>query len=88
MFGITIEFLSGGRAETVYRLMLIRLTDDSFVDDLCLHLDRSGFIAQRAGGSMVEVSGTDGLQEGRQDIELHLAVWMATNPGVGAELVG
>jgi hypothetical protein len=68
--------------------MLIRLTDDSFVDDLCLYFHRSGFTAQRAGGSMVEVSRTDGLQEGRRDIELHLDVWRATNPGIGAELVG
>ncbi len=68
--------------------MLIRLTDDSFVDDLCLHFHRSGFTAQRAGGSMVEVSRTDGLPEGRRDIELHLDVWRAINPGIGAELVG
>jgi hypothetical protein len=65
------------------RLMLIRLTDDSLVDDLCLHFHRSGFTVQRAGGSMVEVS-----RSKARDIELHLAVWRATNPGVGAELVG
>jgi hypothetical protein len=53
------------------------------VDDLCLHFHRSGFTVQRAGGSMVEVS-----RSKARDIELHLAVWRATNPGVGAELVG
>jgi hypothetical protein len=72
------------------RLMLIRLTDDSFVDDLCLHFRRSGFTAQRAGGSMIEVSRSDAPspEQARREIELHLTVWRATNPGVGAELVG
>jgi hypothetical protein len=72
------------------RLMLIRLSDDSFVEDLCLHFHRSGFTAQRAGGSMVEVSRSDAPspEQARREIELHLTVWRATNPGVGAELVG
>jgi hypothetical protein len=72
------------------RLILIRLTDDSFVDDLCLHFRRSGFTAQRAGGSMIEVSRSDAPspEQARREIELHLTVWRATNPGVGAELVG
>ena len=72
------------------RPVLIRLTDDSFVDDLCLHFHRSGFTAQRAGGSMVEVSRPDApsSEQARREIELHLAVWRATNPDVGAEPIG
>lgn len=70
--------------------MLIRVSDDSLVDDLCLHFHRSGFTAQRAGGSMAEVYRSDAPspEQERREVELHLAVWRATNPGLLAELVG
>jgi hypothetical protein len=68
--------------------MLIRLSDPSFVDDLCAHFRRSGFECEPAGHSMVEVSRPDApspAQE-RRELDLHLRVWRATHPEVGADL--
>jgi hypothetical protein len=72
------------------RLMLIRLDDESFTTDLCMHFHRSGFTAQRVGGSMIEVYRSDAPSpdQERREIELHLSVWRATNPDVQAEPVG
>jgi hypothetical protein len=68
--------------------MLIRLDDEAFVDDLCTHFIRSGFTAERAGGSMVLVHRLDApsLDQGRREVEFHLRVWWATNPEAGAEI--
>lgn len=69
--------------------MLIRLSDESFVNDVRAHFLRSGFAAEHAGGSMVEVRRPDAPspEQERREIEMHLRVWRATNPEAGAELV-
>ena len=68
--------------------MLIRVNDESLVEDLCAHFTRSCFTVESAGGSMIQVyrhgSSTD--QE-RREIEAHLRVWQASNPAVSVDLV-
>jgi hypothetical protein len=70
--------------------MLVRISDAALLADLCAHFLRSGFAVEEAGGTMIEVfrpDAPDPSQE-RREVELHLAVWRATNPDVKAELVG
>jgi hypothetical protein len=64
--------------------MLIRLSDPSFVEDLCAHFRRSGFTAKRKGSRTIEVERADAPNPEQEvrEIELHLRVWRATNPGV------
>jgi hypothetical protein len=64
--------------------MLIRLSDPSFVEDLCAHFRRSGFTAKRKGSRTIEVERPDAPNPEQEvrEIELHLRVWRATNPGV------
>lgn len=63
--------------------------EQAFVDDLCVYFRRSDFVAERAGGSMIEVYRPDApsADQERREIELHLRVWRATNPTVRAEIV-
>jgi hypothetical protein len=70
--------------------MLIRLSDPTLVGDLRYHFERAEFETDDAGGSMVEVFRLDAPSpdQERREIELHLRVWQAGNPGVKAELVG
>jgi hypothetical protein len=70
--------------------MLIRISENSFLADLCAHFFRAGFTVEEADGTMVRVARDDapnGDQE-RREVELHLAVWRARNPDVAVELVG
>jgi hypothetical protein len=69
--------------------MLIRLGDPSLVDDLCAHFRRSGFTAEPAGGSVVEIKRADApsADQEQREVELHLRVWKATNPAVVVELL-
>ena len=69
--------------------MLIRIGEPSLAENLCEHFRRSGFSAEPAGGSMVEVRRADApsAEQERREVELHLRVWKATNPGAVAELV-
>jgi hypothetical protein len=69
--------------------VLIRVSDPSFVDDLCAHFTRSGFACDPAGGSMIDVSRTDApsLEQERREVAVHLRVWNATHPEVSAELL-
>jgi hypothetical protein len=69
--------------------MLLRVSDAAFLGDLCAHFLRSGFAAQEAGGTMIEVSRPDAPDpsQERREVEVHLAVWRATNPDVKVELV-
>ena len=64
----------------VLRPMLIRVNDESFVEDLCAHFTRSGFTVESAGGSMIQVYRRDTLStdQERREIELHLRVWQAS----------
>jgi hypothetical protein len=73
----------------VLRPMLIRVNDESFVEDLCAHFTRSGFTVESAGGSMIQVYRRDTLStdQERREIELHLRVWQASNPAVSVDLV-
>jgi len=66
------------------RPMLIRLSDPSFVDDLCAHFRDSGFTAERRGSRTIEVGRGDAPtpEQEEREIDLHLRVWRATNPGV------
>ncbi|MEO8289839.1 MAG: hypothetical protein ABI649_02450 [Gaiellaceae bacterium] len=70
--------------------MLIRLSDQSSVEDFCAHFRRSGFTVESAGGSMLQVYRLDApdKEQERREVELHLRVWQATNPGINVELVG
>jgi hypothetical protein len=63
--------------------MLLRLSDPSIAEDLCAHFTRSGFACAGAGGSMVEVTRPDAPDQAqeRREVELHLRVWLAANPG-------
>jgi hypothetical protein len=67
--------------------MLIRLDDSTLVDDLCAHFRRSGFSADRAGGSMVEVDKPDAPTQvqAEKEILMHLHVWRLMNPGQSVE---
>jgi hypothetical protein len=70
--------------------MLIQVSENSFLADLCAHFFRAGFTVEEADGTMVRVTrddAPDGDQE-RREVELHLAVWRARNPNVTVELVG
>jgi hypothetical protein len=66
--------------------MLIRLSDPSFVDDLSAHFRRSGFTAKRRGSRTIDVerAGAPNPEQNVREVELHLRVWRATNPGVTA----
>ena len=66
------------------RPMLIRLSNPSYADDLCAHFRRSGFTAKRRGSRTIEVERPDAPSPGQEvrEVELHLSVWRATNPGV------
>jgi len=65
--------------------MLILLDDLTLVDDFCAHLRRSGFTADRAGGSMVEIDRPDAPtpQQAENEIRMHLQIWEIINPGRG-----
>jgi len=68
--------------------MLIRISDAALVADLCAHFLRAGFAVEEAGGTMIEVTRPDAptLGQEQREVELHLAVWRATNPDVKVEL--
>jgi hypothetical protein len=69
--------------------MLIRLDDNTLVDDLCAHYRRSGFRVERVGGGMVEVARVDAPtpEQERHEVLLHLRVWEAVNPDARGELL-
>jgi hypothetical protein len=69
--------------------MLIRTNTPSEVDDLCAHFVRSGFLAEPAGGSMVEVQRPDAPtpEQERREVEVHLRVWQAANPDATADIL-
>lgn len=70
--------------------MLIRVDDESLVDDLCGHYRRSAFTARSAGGGMVEIERPDAANanEARNEILAHLRVWNLINRNARAEPVG
>ncbi|MGH2451044.1 MAG: hypothetical protein ACRDGE_07210 [Candidatus Limnocylindria bacterium] len=57
--------------------MRIRLTDPALVPELRQHFERSGFITNRLNEDTVEAWRPDAPNEeqGRREVELHLAVW-------------
>ena len=69
--------------------MLIRIDDQSLVEDLCAHYRRSGFDAGTVGGGMIEVARRDAPDEAqeRREVQLHLRVWEVTHPDVRVELL-
>lgn len=82
----------GGFAPCVFRLfqlMLIRLDDNTLIDDLCAHYKRSGFHVEHMGGGMVEVAreGAPTPEQERHEVLLHLRVWEAVNPDARGELL-
>jgi len=64
--------------------MLIRLDDNTLVDDLCAHYRRSGFRVEPMGGGMVDVARENAPtpEQERHEVLLHLRVWEAVNPDV------
>jgi hypothetical protein len=69
--------------------MLIRIDDNTLVEDLCAHYRRSGFHVEPVGGGMVEVGREDAPtpEQARHEVLLHLRVWLAVNPNAPAELL-
>ena len=69
--------------------MLIRLDDNSLVDDLCAHYRRSGFRVEPMGGGMVDVARENAPtpEQERHEVLLHLRVWEAVNPNARGELL-
>ena len=69
--------------------MLIRLDDNTLVDDLCAHYRRSGFRVEHMGGGMVDVAREDAPtpEQERHEVLLHLRVWEAVNPDTRGELL-
>jgi len=69
--------------------MLIRLDDNTLIDDLCAHYRRSGFRVEHVGGGMVDIrrEGAPTVEQERHEIVLHLRVWEAVNPDVRGELL-
>ena len=69
--------------------MLIRLEDNSLVDDLCAHYRRSGFRVEPMGGGMVDVGKENAPtpEQERHEVLLHLRVWEAVNPDARGELL-
>jgi hypothetical protein len=70
-------------------LMLIRLDDNTLVDDLCAHYRRSGFRVEPMGGGMVDVARENAPtpEQERHEVLLHLRVWEAVNPEARGELL-
>jgi hypothetical protein len=62
--------------------MLIRLENPSKVDDLCLHYQRSGFVAERVGSGAVRIRQPDAPSstDERLAIRMHLCIWNLSNP--------
>lgn len=71
------------------QLMLIRLDDDTLIDDLCAHYTRAGFHVEHLGGGMVEVAreGAPTPEQERHEALLHLRVWEAVNPDARGKLL-
>jgi hypothetical protein len=69
--------------------MDIRISDSAYLADLCAHFLRAGFTVQEAGEARVRVTRRDApsRDQERREVELHLAVWRATNPQVAVELL-
>jgi hypothetical protein len=69
--------------------MLVLLDDPVLVDDLCAHFRRSGFTADPAGGSMVEVHLRDAPSraQAENEIRVHLQLWRILNPRQAVEPV-
>jgi hypothetical protein len=73
----------------LYIRMLIRLDDNTLVDDLCAHYRRSGFSVEHMGGGMVDVARENAPtpEQERHEVLLHLRVWEAVNPDTRGELL-
>ncbi len=69
--------------------MLIRLDDATRIDDLCAHYRRSGYLVERMGGSLVDVTrkAAPTPEQERHEVLLHLRVWEALNPESRGELL-
>jgi hypothetical protein len=69
--------------------MLIHLDDAALVDDFCEHYRRSGFVAERVGGGIVQVARADAPtpEQERYEVLLHLRVWEAVNPEARGEVL-
>jgi hypothetical protein len=63
--------------------MLITINDPELADDLCAHYTRSGFSVERISATRAEIVRDDAptAEQGRREVELHLLVWKAVNPG-------
>jgi hypothetical protein len=70
--------------------MLIQISENAFVADLCAHFFRAGFTVSETEGAVIQVSREDApsTDQERREVELHLAVWRARNPTVAVELIG
>jgi hypothetical protein len=66
--------------------LLIRISNESLVTELCGHYRRSGFSAEPVGGAMLEVRAPAAERVGeRSEILAHLRVWNVLNPDAIAE---
>jgi hypothetical protein len=71
------------------RPILVRLSDQAFIEDLRAHFRRSGFTAVSVGGVMVEIGRPDAPtpEQERNEIGLHARVWEAMHPDARLELL-
>jgi hypothetical protein len=84
--------LAAGSPFSLLRLispMLIRVDDNTLVEDLCAHYRRSGFRVEHVGGGMVDVARENAPtpEQERHEVQLHLRVWQAVNPHARGELL-
>jgi hypothetical protein len=88
--GIAPHVDTAEKKATVLQPVLIRLEDDSLVDELCQHFRRSGFAAERLRGCMIDVRLPDApdTDQQRREVEAHLLIWHVMNPDAAADLLG
>jgi hypothetical protein len=69
--------------------MLIRLEDNTLIEDLSVHYRRSGFLVEHLGGGLIDVARADAPtpEQERHEVLLHLRVWEAVTPDGRAELL-
>jgi hypothetical protein len=65
-------------------MLTIAVDDRTFINDLCWHYTRSGFVVDRLACGAVHVSLPDApsTEQSWREAALHLFVWRAMNPAV------
>jgi hypothetical protein len=87
-YGILLKSRAARADHQATAAMLIRLENPSKVDDLCLHYQRSGFVAERVGSTAVMVRQPEAPSstDERVAIRMHLCIWSLSNPATATRL--